>query len=189
MTGGCGFVGSTLARELVNRGDRVLAIDAKLKSTPVPALADLSGNENFVRLQADVTDRTLMRSLFREFTPDRIFHLTAPRADEPGEAFEADIACTFSIMDAARIELERRDPEARKGFRIVCAGRRASQTAPDAAPEFRSASTSLRANLLEKYAAAFDLQVDTFEDLLVLVFQLHVQVLDTQHLLFLSTAP
>lgn len=164
VTGGCGFVGSTLARELVNRGDRVLAIDTLLKSTPVPALAPLVGNEHFVRLQADVTDRTLMRSLFREFTPDRIFHLTAPRMDDTGEAFDAEIACTFSVMDAARIELERRTPEDRDGFRIVCAGRRTQQPAATGSapePDIRSVSTQLRSSLLSKYAAAYNLQVNT----------------------------
>lgn len=162
VTGGCGFVGSTLARELVNRGDRVLVIDAKLKSQPVPALAELTGNESFVRLQADLSDRTLMRSLFREFAPDRIFHLTAPRAEEPGEAFDADVACTFSMLDAARLELERREPEAREGFRIVCAGRRAQPAlAPGGGPDIRSASSRLRADVLEKYAAAFELSVVT----------------------------
>ncbi len=162
VTGGCGFVGSTLACELVNRGDRVLAIDTLLKSTPVPALAPLTGNESFVRLQADVTDRTLTRSLFREFKPDRIFHLTAPRADEPGEAFDADIAATFSVLDAARIELERRPPEDRDGFRIVCANRRgASAPSTGAAPDIRSAPAQVRAQLLDTYAAAYRLQVIT----------------------------
>lgn len=163
VTGGCGFVGSTLVRELVNRGDRVLAIDAKLKSQPVPALADLAGNESFVRLQADVTDRTLMRSLFREFTPDRVFHLTAPRANEPGEAFDADLACTFSIMDAARIELERRTPEDREGFSIVCAGRRTQLPAAGAAPgpDIHTVSTQVRAELLDRYASAYNLRVNT----------------------------
>lgn len=164
VTGGCGFVGSTLVRELVNRGDRVLAIDAKLKSTPVPALAELTGNESFARLQADVTDRALMRSLFREFTPERIFHLTAPRAEEPGEAFDADIAATFSVLDAARIELERRDPEDRKDFRIVCAGRRSQHTpasAPASAPDIRNISTDVRKDVLAKYGAAYGLQIIT----------------------------
>ncbi len=162
VTGGCGFLGSTLARELVNRGDRVLAIDAKLKSQQVPALAGLAGNENFVRLQADVSDRTLVRSLFREFRPDRIFHLTAPRSEEPGEAFDADIACAFSVMDAARIELERREPEERKGFRVVNAVRRANMPSPSgSSTESRSVSTRLRADLIEKYAAAYDLHTVT----------------------------
>lgn len=158
VTGGCGFIGSTLARELVNRGDRVLVIDAKLKSQPVAALAGLAGNENFVRLQADVSDRTLMRSLFREFTPDRIFHLVAPRAEEAGEAFDADIASTFSMLDAARIELERRQPEEREGFSIVYAGRRSQSAASENGKvEVRSVSKDLRLDLFEKYAAAYNL--------------------------------
>lgn len=162
VTGGCGFVGSTLARELVSRGDRVLAIDARLKSQPVPALAGLAGNENFVRLQADVSDRTLIRSLLREFRPDRIFHLTAPRGEEPGEAFDADIACTFSVMDAARIELERRDPEERKGFRFLSAFRRSALPSSRGAPsEPGSVSARLRADLIGNYAAAYDLHTVT----------------------------
>jgi len=101
VTGGAGFIGSSLVRELVARGDDVTVID------------DLSrGRRNAlpegVRLhRADVADAVAMRALLRARRPDRVFHLAAHTDVNASLLDGADdtrvnVAGTVNVLEAAR---------------------------------------------------------------------------------------
>ena len=58
ITGGAGYLGSTLAEELLNKGYKVTALDNLLyKQT---SLLHLCSNKNFNFIQQDVTDLDLL---------------------------------------------------------------------------------------------------------------------------------
>lgn len=119
VTGGCGFVGSAVVRALVDRGERVLNIDRRRRSLTVPILAPLAGREGYARLEADVTDRTLMRAIMREFQPERVIHLASAIEDDSEALFDSEVAGAFSVLEAARHHLARIDEPARAAFRFV----------------------------------------------------------------------
>lgn len=152
VTGGCGFIGSAVVRTLVERGERVLNIDRRRRAPAQPALAAVQGREGYARLEADISDRTLMRAIFREFQPDRVIHLAGSR-EEVGEAlFDAEIGGAFAMLEASRALLGRMEPAARERFRIVHAsdahygepwGDR--EPADDAPGDMKSARDAVRA--------------------------------------------
>jgi len=83
ITGGAGFIGSTLADRLLKRGDEVLVIDnyatgRRDNLTPQPRLKVVEGT---------IADQPLVDSLFAEFKPDLVVHAAAAYKD-PGNWVE-----------------------------------------------------------------------------------------------------
>jgi dTDP-glucose 4,6-dehydratase len=145
VTGGCGFIGSAVVRHAVERGDHVLNIDRRRKITPAPALASAAGKPGYARLEADISDRALMRAVFREFGPEAVIHLSASIDAEPGRLIDTEIGGAFAVMEAARAHFEQLEGDARDRFRIVQALRAAPDTpsAPTPLEAARSAAASL----------------------------------------------
>ncbi|MBF0354989.1 MAG: NAD-dependent epimerase [Alphaproteobacteria bacterium] len=82
ITGAAGFIGSTLARALLERGDRVVGVD-NLDPYYDPALKQarldtLIGHKGFSFAQIDIADRSAMEALFKQHPDiDRVVNLAA----------------------------------------------------------------------------------------------------------------
>jgi dTDP-glucose 4,6-dehydratase len=159
VTGGCGFIGSAVVRLAVDRGDQVLNLDRKRKMTPAPALASVAGRPGYARLEADISDRTLMRAVFREFRPDAVIHLSASPDEEPGRLIDTEIGGAFAVMEAARHHFEQLEGEGRERFRIV----QATRAEPDTpgAPTPVEAARSSAASLADHWSRAHGLPLVT----------------------------
>ena len=65
ITGGAGYLGSTLSEELLNRGYKVTALDNLMyKQT---SLLHLCSNKNFNFIQQDVTDLDLLKKTIMDY--------------------------------------------------------------------------------------------------------------------------
>ncbi len=80
VTGVAGFIGYHVAQALLARGDRVVGVDnmnnyysVKLKQD---RLAQIQ-SENFEFIQADISDKAVMNTLFREHQIDKVCHMAA----------------------------------------------------------------------------------------------------------------
>ncbi len=75
VTGGAGFIGAHVARELLKRGDKVIVLD------------DLSGGftenlpEGVIFIEGSITDENLVKRIFREYNFDFVYHLAAYAAE------------------------------------------------------------------------------------------------------------
>src|SRR5688572_5991514 len=119
VTGGCGFVGSAVVRLAVERGDQVLNLDRRRKSTPVPALAGVAGKPGYARLEADIADRSMLHALVHEYKPDAIIHLAANPEGDTTSLFDSEIAGAFSVLEAARAYHAQLKGTGRDNFRLV----------------------------------------------------------------------
>ena len=99
ITGGAGFVGSTLADRLTSRGDSVLAID----TYETGRRDNLEPHDELRVVEGDIADAELMSNICEEFKPDLIAHTAASykdpdnwvgdaRTNTVGSAVVADIA-------------------------------------------------------------------------------------------------
>lgn len=75
VTGGAGYVGSLLARELLARGDRVVVADCLLFGGE--SLLDLLSHPRFTFCKADVAEPSEIEPVFAAHTIDAVVHLAA----------------------------------------------------------------------------------------------------------------
>ncbi len=125
VTGGAGFIGSNLVRQLVlEHGHEVLNVDALTYAGSLSSLAELDGHARHRFARVDIRDAEAMRRCFEEFAPDGVMHLAAEShvdrsIDGPGEFIQTNIVGTFTLLQAARAYFERLDGEARERFRFL----------------------------------------------------------------------
>ncbi len=102
ITGGCGFLGTTLARLLIGEGGHPVLLDV----APVgPALEDL--RDRFTYLQASQTNLSVLVNCLREYSIEGVFHLggmlSAPCEQNPWSAFDINVVGTYHVLEACRI--------------------------------------------------------------------------------------
>lgn len=129
ITGGLGFIGSSLARALVEAGSRVVLVDSLVPEYG-GNLFNLDGIEDRVVVNiSDVRDRHSLRYLLRE--QDVVFNLAGQTShvdsmEDPFTDLEINCASQLSILEACRSH----NPE----VKIVFAGTRQVYGRPRALP-------------------------------------------------------
>ncbi len=96
ITGGSGFVGSHLARALLERGDELVLLSRRTAN--LSHLDDLE----FARVTGDVTDRRAVRRAMKDV--DRVFHAagrTSLRAADRDAVFETNVKGTKVVFSEA----------------------------------------------------------------------------------------
>lgn len=83
ITGGAGFIGSHLCRQLVNDGNQVVVVD-NLSIGSISQISDLIGKDNFEFIKADVYDSIKMHSIFKCNKFDIVYHLAANSSVQKG---------------------------------------------------------------------------------------------------------
>jgi nucleoside-diphosphate-sugar epimerase len=105
VTGGAGYIGSLVSRELLARGHRVVAADALLFGGE--ALLDLLSDPGFTFRKVDITVPGELEALFAEERFDAVVHLASIVGDPACKA-QPDLA-TSTIWDGSRHLLELSD--------------------------------------------------------------------------------
>lgn len=106
LTGGCGFIGSQLLKNLVNIGANVTVLDIFLDPRSIFAQINLA---KFVNLKfIDIRDRKKVLDIFKKCKPSYIIHLAAQALVEeayrnPFDNFQTNIMGTVNILDASRM--------------------------------------------------------------------------------------
>ena len=108
VTGGAGFIGSHLVRELVSKGYRTTILD-DLSSGKIENIEDLLGQprkESAIRfVQDSITNLPVLQELFQG--ADYVFHLAAiasvPKSvNDPLSSHEVNLTGTLNVLQAAK---------------------------------------------------------------------------------------
>jgi len=124
VTGGAGFVGSALVRQLLGRGVAVTSLDA-LTYAAVPEALDESGLLAKYRLEpGDVRDSGDTARLLADFQPDGVIHLAAEThvdrsIDGPRVFLETNVFGTCAVLEAVTTWWRSLSNDARQRFRMV----------------------------------------------------------------------
>lgn len=107
VTGGAGFIGSAVARLIIeSTSSEVLVIDKLTYAANPAALREVEGSDRFSFIKADIADLAAMQAAIRDFAPDAILNLAAEShvdrsIDGPGEFIQTNVVGTFSLLQAA----------------------------------------------------------------------------------------
>jgi dTDP-glucose 4,6-dehydratase len=107
ITGGAGFIGSSVTRRLIQEsGHQVLVVDKLTYAANLDSLQLVSTNPRFAFVRADIGDQAEMREVITHFTPDIIMNFAAEShvdrsIDSPAEFIHTNIVGTFSLLQAA----------------------------------------------------------------------------------------
>lgn len=127
ITGGAGFIGSAVVRELIhNTNHRVVNVDKLTYAGNLESLADVADSSRYTFIQADICDAPAMHQAFAEHQPDVVMHLAAEShvdrsIDGPSEFIQTNVVGTTVLLEAARgywKGLQESDPAKAENFRF-----------------------------------------------------------------------
>ncbi|WP_224826129.1 NAD-dependent epimerase/dehydratase family protein [Cognatishimia sp. MH4019] len=111
VTGSAGFIGSSVARRLLDEGWNVIGLDS-LNDYYDPKLkerreANLNQTEGFTPIHGKLEDLGLLMELFDKHRPEIVVHLAAQAGvrysiENPRAYVEANLVGTFELLEAAR---------------------------------------------------------------------------------------
>ncbi|RPI57990.1 MAG: NAD-dependent epimerase/dehydratase family protein, partial [Lysobacterales bacterium] len=124
VTGGAGFVGSALVRQLIDETDAtVVNVDALTYAGNLDSLAGVLRHPRHLFERVDIRERREVERLFREHRPDAVLHLAAETHvdrsfDAPTTFVETNVVGTCNLLEAARAYWGELGAAARETFRF-----------------------------------------------------------------------
>jgi len=108
VTGGAGFIGSAVIRQLIRETDaEVVNLDKLTYAATPEALEEAAASPRYRLIEGDVADRDLVGRVFEQHAPDAVMHLAAEShvdrsIDGPADFMATNIMGTFALLEAAR---------------------------------------------------------------------------------------
>lgn len=125
VTGGAGFIGSAVCRNLVASGRaRIINVDKLTYAANPHSLDPIASGNAYQFVRADICDRAAMDALFADHAPDGVLHLAAEshvdRSITGSRAFlDTNVTGTFTLLEAARAWWQQQPEVRRNAFRFV----------------------------------------------------------------------
>jgi dTDP-glucose 4,6-dehydratase len=125
VTGGAGFIGSALVRQLIRETDHVVVnVDKLTYAGNLDSLASVWDHPRHHFEQIDVGDAPALRAVFARYRPDGVLHLAAEShvdrsIDGPAAFVETNVVGTVTLLLESLAYWQRMPVEARARFRLV----------------------------------------------------------------------
>ncbi|GEC66595.1 dTDP-glucose 4,6-dehydratase [Raoultella terrigena] len=124
ITGGAGFIGSAVARYIINETDNeIIIVDALTYAGNLESLHTISNNSRFHFENINICDRISLDRVFSEYKPNAVMHLAAEShvdrsIDGPSAFIETNILGTYTLLESTREYWNNLDSVAKKDFRF-----------------------------------------------------------------------
>src|SRR5260370_22396180 len=124
VTGGAGFIGSAVVRNLLDATEAVVVnIDKLTYASNLDSIPQASGHPRYRFAQTDICNGPALRLLFEQYRPHYVMNLAAEShvdrsIDGPGEFIETNIVGTFTLLQEALRHWRALDRGAQARFRL-----------------------------------------------------------------------
>ena len=125
VTGGAGFIGSELVRQIVTDAKfRVVNIDKLTYSGNLQSLVSIKNNENYIFEKIDICDENELNRVFKENRPEIVIHLAAEShvdrsIDRPQDFIHTNIVGTFALLEQTRNYWQKLEGQKKESFRFL----------------------------------------------------------------------
>ena len=124
ITGGAGFIGSCLARHLIDHSTyEVMVFDKLTYAGTLTSLASIANNPRFQFVRGDIGDSLTVETNIHDFDPDFIVHLAAEShvdrsIDGPQDFIQTNLVGTYVMLQAALKHWSQLPIERKRRFRF-----------------------------------------------------------------------
>jgi len=125
ITGGLGFIGSAVVRNLVRNPEHtVLNIDKCTYAGNPASVDEISGHANYAHAAIDIVDAQAVERTLLDFAPDAVLHLAAESHVDrsitgPSDFIQTNLVGTFNILQSARSHWGSLPASAAEAFRFI----------------------------------------------------------------------
>jgi len=108
ITGGCGFLGSNIASEILKRGDELVVFDSLYRFGSYQNKEWLESQGEFTFIHGDIRNTNDVERTIKTHKPDVIYHLAGQVAmttsiADPRMDFEVNVGGSFNLLNAVRL--------------------------------------------------------------------------------------
>ena len=124
VTGGAGFIGSALVRNIFKKTNFDLVnLDKLTYAGNLDSLSDIANSSRYFHEQVDICDARELDRVFKQHQPDCVMHLAAEShvdrsIDGPADFINTNIVGTFNLLEAARSYYGSIDEAKKEKFRF-----------------------------------------------------------------------
>ena len=124
ITGGAGFIGSSLVKYIIkNTDDIVINIDKLTYSGNQDSLSKVESNKNYFFEKIDICNRESLRKVFLKYKPDALMHLAAEShvdrsIDDPSPFINTNIIGTYNLLEETRAYFKHLTKDQKKIFKF-----------------------------------------------------------------------
>jgi dTDP-glucose 4,6-dehydratase len=108
VTGGAGFIGSSVIRNIIhNTHDSIVNVDKLTYAGNLESLLEVSSSKKYIFEKVDICNRSELDRVFSQHKPDAVMHLAAEShvdrsIDGPLAFIETNIVGTYNLLEATR---------------------------------------------------------------------------------------
>ena len=108
ITGGCGFLGSNIASELLKSNENLIIFDNLMRYGSTENKEWLQTIGNFTFIHGDIRNQNDVENTIKQQKPDVVYHLAGQVAmttsiENPRMDFEANVVGSFNLLNAIRL--------------------------------------------------------------------------------------
>ncbi len=124
ITGGAGFIGSAVVRQVISETNaHVVNLDKLTYAGNLDNLAEAAASSRYVFEKIDICDAGAVAGAFGRHRPDAVMHLAAEShvdrsIDGPRQSVETNVLGTFTLLEAARAHWQGLGSRAKGAFRF-----------------------------------------------------------------------